>query len=100
MFGLRRAVTRTFRRAVGVDIWIERALAIPVGQVSLTEARFLGELVRSLRATGPIVEIGTLFGWTARIITLNKDPGRELITVDGYFWNPLGLAPDDHSRVT
>jgi predicted O-methyltransferase YrrM len=100
MFGLRRAASRAFRRSVGVNGWVEQALVLPVGQVTLTEARFLGDLVRSLSGTGPIIEIGTLFGWSTRVMALCKDPGRELISVDGYCWNPLGLSSEGHYQVT
>ena len=100
MFGLRRAVARAFRRAAGVDGWVEQALVLPVGQVTLTEARFLGDLVRSLSEPGPIIEIGTLFGWSTKVMALYKDSGRELISVDGYCWNPLGLSSENHCDVT
>jgi hypothetical protein len=49
---------------------------------------------------GPIIEIGTLFGHSTLVITANKSPERELITVDNYSWNPLGLEPDAHIRIT
>ena len=100
MLGVRRAAARALRRACGVDLWIERALVIPVGQVTLTEARFLGELVRSLHGDGPIIEIGTLFGWSTRVLVLQKETERELISVDAYCWNPLGLSSEDHFRAT
>jgi predicted O-methyltransferase YrrM len=100
MLGIRRAMTEAFRRRAGIDKWVERALEMPVGQVSLTEARFLGDIVRSLSESGPIVEIGTLFGWSTKVIVLHKESNRDLITVDGFYWNPLGLSPQDHFRVT
>jgi predicted O-methyltransferase YrrM len=84
----------------GVDRLVESAVTLPVGQISLTEGRFLGSLVSALPGPGPIVEIGTLFGWSTRIMTLFKEPGRELLTVDSFAWNPLGLSADDHFRAT
>jgi predicted O-methyltransferase YrrM len=96
----RRLFTRFVRRAVGLDQWIEMALVPPTGQINLTEARFLGELMLELDGPGPIIEIGTLFGWSTRVMTLFKDPARELITVDAYVWNPLGLPPDAHHHAT
>jgi predicted O-methyltransferase YrrM len=76
------------------------ALTVPVGQIHLDEARFLGDLVAGLSSEGPIVEIGTLFGFSTRVMVLRKSPGRELITVDDYSWNPLGLPADVHRRCT
>ncbi len=70
------------------------------GQITLAEARFLAELMRGLASPGPIVEIGTLFGWSTSVIVLAKDPERELITVDNYSWNPFGLPPALHEATT
>lgn len=70
------------------------------GQISIDEARFLGELVRQADKTRPIVEIGTLFGYSARVIAMNKDRLQELITVDNYSWNPLGLSSEAHALAT
>lgn len=79
---------------------ISQALALEVGPISLCESRFLARLVRELEVPGPIVEIGTLFGWSTRIMLCAKAPERELISVDDYSWNPLGLAPDVHHQIT
>jgi len=76
------------------------ALTLPVGQISITESRALGSLVAGLSTPGPIIEIGTLFGWSTRVMTLFKDPARELITVDSYAWNPLSLPRDEHRQST
>jgi len=78
---------------------VRRVLLRP-SEISLTEARFLGELIRSAPSHLPIIEIGTLFGWSARLITLFKAPETPLITVDSFRWNPHGLTPDQHSRIT
>jgi hypothetical protein len=59
-----------------------------------------GNWVRQSDRTRPIVEVGTLFGHSARIIAMNKDRTQELITVDNYCWNPLGLARDAHVLAT
>jgi hypothetical protein len=76
------------------------ARLVDAGQLSITEARALGALVQQSDPTRPIIEIGTLFGWSTLIICLFKDPGQKLITVDNYSWNPLGLTPDEHFRIT
>jgi predicted O-methyltransferase YrrM len=68
----------------------------PGGEISLEESRFIGELVRSIRTEGPIVEIGTHFGRSAQVFCLFKDPMRPLITVDDYSWNSLNLPQEKH----
>lgn len=71
-----------------------------LGQLSLVEARALGDLVRTSDPTRPIIEIGTLFGFSTIVITLAKAPTQRLITVDNYSWNPLGLRPEAHYQLT
>lgn len=74
----------------------QKALVMPKGQVSLREARFLGRLVTELKGEGPIVEVGTLYGWSTRIFYMFKNEDRLLLAVDNYSWNPLGMPPDMH----
>lgn len=71
-----------------------------LGQLSLVEARALGELVRASDPERPIIEIGTLFGFSTIVMTLVKSPRQRLITVDNYSWNPLGLQPEAHYQLT
>lgn len=81
------------------DIRGVKAIGTP-GQISIDEARFLGELVRRADRHRPIIEIGTLFGYSTRVIAMNKPWDQLLITVDNYSWNPLGLSPDAHTLAT
>ena len=46
-----------------------------------------------------IVEVGTLFGLTAREIASNVKSGR-VIAVDNFSWNPFGLPPKIHEAFT
>jgi hypothetical protein len=78
----------------------ERILLLQQGQISLDEARFLGELVRTVSGSGPIIEIGTLFGWSTRILALFKPDARPIIAVDNFCWNPLGISPEEHLQAT
>jgi len=71
-----------------------------MGQLSLVESRLLGELVAASDASRPIIEIGTLFGFSTTVITLFKNPAQSFITVDNYSWNPLGLSPHAHFAAT
>lgn len=93
----RTQVRQIIRRLAFRDV--RHALTTP-GQISLREAIFLSQLVKCLDQPGPIVEIGTLFGWSTRVMTLAKPPEKELITVDSYGWNPLGLSESAHFDVT
>ncbi len=49
---------------------------------------------------GPIIEIGTLFGFTTQLLAQTKRTDQELITVDNYSWNPFSLPPDHHRAFT
>ena len=67
------------------------------GSVLAEELPFLQELVDlSAQHKGPIVEIGTLYGFTTQHIAAYKRPDQELITVDNFSWNPIGLAEEAH----
>lgn len=81
------------------ELQIVKTLVAP-SQVSLEEARFLGALTARADKTRPILEIGTLFGYSTRIIVLSKAPSQPLITVDNYSWNPLGLSSETHFKAT
>jgi len=82
------------------DPALEAAKLVVPGQLSLAEARALGALVQESDPSRPIVEIGTLFGWSTLVICLFKHPDQTLITVDNYSWNPLGLTPEQHHSLT
>jgi hypothetical protein len=69
-------------------------------EISFEESRFLGSLVQAAPSDHPIIEIGTLFGASTRVIMLFKDPATPLITVDSFQWNPFGLARDQHAALT
>lgn len=97
---LRSRLRSAWRRASGADRLACDALTLPMGQISLDESRFLGAKVAGLAGPGPIVEIGTLFGWSTRVMVLFKSPERRLISVDNYGWNPLALTPQQHRACT
>jgi predicted O-methyltransferase YrrM len=81
------------------DLQVARALAAP-GHITVEEARFLGELTRRSDPTKPIIEIGTLFGFSTLVMVQHKAASQRLITVDNYSWNPLGIAPEAHRIAT
>jgi len=81
------------------DLQVARAVAAP-GHISVEEARFLGELTRRSDPSRPIIEIGTLFGYSTLVMVQHKAPGQRLVTVDNYSWNPLGIAAEAHRVAT
>jgi Methyltransferase domain len=70
------------------------------GQISIQESKFLGEIVRSIKLNGDIIEVGTLFGRSTRVIIDNKKTEQKLITVDRFSWNPIGLSNEQHKQIT
>lgn len=76
----------------GITVW---------GGISEQDELGLREAVaRAAAAPGPIVEIGTLFGWTTQLLASLKSPEKELIAVENFSWNPFCIPPDDHRVVT
>lgn len=71
-----------------------------LGQLSIEEARLLSDLVRQCDPTRPIIEIGTLFGFSTTVMVLAKQKNQKLITVDKFCWNPLGISEDAHFAIT
>ena len=76
----------------GVTVW---------GGISEEDERGIREAVaRAAPFDGPIIEIGTLFGWTTQLIASLKSPEKELIAVENFSWNPFCIPPDDHRVIT
>ncbi len=48
---------------------------------------------------GLIVEVGTLFGFTA-LAMKKAAPNARVVAVDNFCWNPFGLPPDRHEQFT
>ena len=71
------------------------------GTVLPDELDFLQQLVSKANdIEGPILEIGTLFGFTTQHIASWKTTEKELITVDNFTWNPIGFDNDTHQAFT
>jgi hypothetical protein len=67
------------------------------GSVQPGELVYLKELVGLANSLpGPIVEVGTLFGFTAQHIAASKRDDKELITIDNFSWNPVGMSEPVH----
>jgi predicted O-methyltransferase YrrM len=71
-----------------------------MGQLSMEEARLLSDLVRRCDPSRPIIEIGTLFGFSTIVMVLAKRQEQRLITVDNFSWNPLGISGNAHFAIT
>ncbi len=81
--------------------FLENRAASVWGGISEDDERGIREAVaRAAPFDGPIVEIGTLFGWTAQLLASFKSPEKELIAVDNFCWNPFCVPPDDHRVIT
>jgi hypothetical protein len=81
--------------------FLENRAASVWGGISEEDERGIREAVsRAAPFDGPIVEIGTLFGWTAQLLASFKSPEKELIAVDNFCWNPFCIPPDDHRAIT
>jgi predicted O-methyltransferase YrrM len=80
--------------------FIEQVLLDMRGDISHAEARFLLGLVQDLDSDRPIIEIGTLFGFSTSVLLLGRKQNQLVITVDDFSWNPYGLPPSAHERIT
>ncbi len=67
------------------------------GTLSDEERVALSSWVRA-SGVGVFVEIGTLFGFTAR--SVKRDTCVRTIAVDNFSWNPFGLPPAQHEAFT
>ena len=81
------------------DFQAARAIAAG-GHISLDEARFLASLVNQTDPSEPIIEIGTLFGFSTIVLAMAKAKSQRLLTVDKYIWNPLGISSQAHELAT
>ena len=95
----RAAATQGWENLPYKDLQIARAIASE-GHISIDEAKFLSALIRKTSKDDPIIEIGTLFGFSTHIMAISKDKSQKLITVDKYIWNSLGASPAAHKLGT
>lgn len=71
------------------------------GAVSENECVLLKEMIESAnKLPGPVIEVGTLFGFTTNHMASWLIPEKTLITIDNYSWNPWGIMPEVHRAVT
>ena len=71
------------------------------GSVDNEESEALKELAQKAeKFEGPIIEIGTLFGFSTQALAIGKNQDKKLITVDRYTWNPIGIPSWRHEELT
>lgn len=64
----------------------------------LTDEELAG-LISWLPERGTFVEVGTLFGLTAKAISAAR-PNLKIVAIDNFSWNPFGLPPELHEAFT
>lgn len=70
------------------------------GSISEEDENVIIELTEQAAGIpGPIIEIGSLFGFTTQLIATYKPREKALIGVENFSWNPYGIPAADH-RVT
>lgn len=95
---LSRSRIKKYLQRLLTESSVANAIVLPSGQISLKEAIALRNLVQKSDPGKPIVEIGVLFGWSTRIITMAKKVEQPLYAVDNFQWNPLGILPKTHRK--
>ena len=93
---------RQVRAALSTQLTLlEDPSVFALGGLTEEEESRVVELVHAAtKTTGPIIEFGTLFGLTTRLIAAENTGGRQIITVDNFSWNPFGLPPALHEDFT
>ncbi|HEV8061762.1 MAG TPA: class I SAM-dependent methyltransferase [Gemmataceae bacterium] len=65
------------------------------------ERELVREVVLQANALeGPIIEVGTLFGYTTSWMAQWKNADKKIVSVDNYCWNPWNVSPDSHRLFT
>lgn len=92
---------RQIRQAVSTQITLlESPSVFALGGLTDLEENALAELVASTSASsGPVIEFGTLFGLTTRLLATSARPDQRVITIDNFSWNPFGLPPEIHEKM-
>ena len=89
---------RQVRQAVSTQLALLEAPSLfALGGLTDEEETALSEIVAGVSALpGPVIEFGTLFGLTTRLVAAAAGPSQRVITVDNFCWNPFGLPPSLH----
>lgn len=93
---------REVRQAVSTQLeLLEHPSLFALGGLTDEEEKALAAIVDGVSALpGPVIECGTLFGLTTRLLAAAAGPQQRVITIDNFCWNPFGLPPALHETFT
>ena len=93
---------RQVRAALSTQLaLLENPSVSTLGGLTAEEELRVVELAQASSGTaGPIIEFGTLFGLTTRLIAAETPEGQAVTTIDNFCWNPFGLPPAVHEAFT
>ena len=93
---------RELRAALSTQLSvIEEGEGFALGGLTSVEEETIVKLVKSaMQYPGPILEFGTLFGITTKLMASVVSEKQKVITVDNFCWNPFGLTPELHETFT
>ena len=93
---------REFRAALSTQLSLlegDKDFALG-GLTEIEEKALVGLVQRAKSNSGPIIEFGTLFGITSKLLASVAEDSQRIITVDNFCWNPFGLTPELHEAFT
>lgn len=99
---------RQVRAALSTQLsLLEDPTVFALGGMTDEEERKISALVRECVSSfvkevkaGPIVEFGTLFGLTTKLLAAEAVNCTPVLTIDNFCWNPFGLPPALHEAFT
>jgi len=93
---------RVLRAALSTQLSIlEEGENFALGGLTEVEEEAVVLLVRKAqRYPGPLIEFGTLFGITTKLMASVATSSQKVVTVDNFCWNPFGLTPELHEIFT
>lgn len=89
---------REIRQAVSTHLeLLENPSIFTLGGLTDAEEMALADLVaEAALRPGPVLEFGTLFGLTTRLLAATAGREQRVIAIDNFCWNPFGLPPAIH----
>lgn len=80
---------------------IEEGENFALGGLTHVEEMEIIKLVQKAKQfSGPIIEFGTLFGITTKLMASVAAESQRIVTVDNFCWNPFGLTLQLHETFT
>jgi predicted O-methyltransferase YrrM len=93
---------RELRAALSTQLSIiEEGENFAIGGLTEVEEDAIAQLVRKTQQyTGPVIEFGTLFGITTKLMASVAAESQRVVTIDNFCWNPFGLPLALHETFT